>query len=127
MTEIYETWSPIHGKPLPSSFNFKAMNLHANNLTIDFSLPLTENFSLDFAPMPLLLNVCNESFRLGSLPLLPKPRQGSMYLVKNSKLLERFHGDSLGIYLNDSIVHLAIVTDEWIDLLLSDLPVVRWK
>ena len=57
---------------------------------------------------------------------LPKAREGCFYLVRDSELLESFNKDSLGIYSADPLKHLAIVTDEWIDLVVAQLPQLRW-
>ena len=40
-------------------------------------------------------------------------------------MLESFNKDSLGIYAADPLLHLAVVTDEWIDLIFAELPQVR--
>jgi hypothetical protein len=62
--------------------------------------------------------------RLASLSLLPKEIDSSFFLVENSEFLDWMNNDSLGIYKDDPVFHLAIVTEEWIDILCNENPVI---
>lgn len=77
--------------------------------------------TLSFSDLPNAMRIANESYRLKSLPNLPAEAT-SFYIVENSEFMQWFHDDSLGIYASDPIFHLAIVTDEWIDLICNEEP-----
>jgi hypothetical protein len=78
--------------------------------------------SLYFSDLPTAVRIANESQRLRSLRHLPKNRCHSFYRVANSEFIAWLNTESLDIYKNDPLFHLAIVTDEWIDLICNDLP-----
>lgn len=125
--EVYEPWV-FSNSSGPVRLAFDAMHILADALTIRMhevggTLRLAE---LVFPDLPLVVKMVNESHRLGSMEHLPKEREGSFYLVRNSELLESFNKDSLGIYSADPLRHLAIVADEWIDLVVAQLPQLRW-
>jgi hypothetical protein len=80
--------------------------------------------TLSFSDLPTAVRIANESQRLVSLRLLPKDNQHSFYLVKNSSFLAWLNDESLDIYKNDPLFHLAIITDEWIDLVCNEAPTI---
>lgn len=80
--------------------------------------------SLYFPDLPTAVRISNESQRLISLRLLPKDKQHSFYLVHNSKFLAWLNDESLDIYKDDPLFHLAIITDEWIDLICNETPII---
>ena len=125
MNEIYEVWNPIIDSQLPMKLSFKSMDFSPEQLKVNLLATSQKSISLVFSPAPLVVKICNESFRLITLVHLPKPKQGSIFLVTNSHLLEDFHRDSLNIYVNDPIFHLAIVTDEWVDVITSSFPKIQ--
>lgn len=65
--------------------------------------------------------------RLASLPLVPKEAGGSFFLIENSEFMTWLNNDSLDIYKDDPIFHLAIVTEEWIDVICNENPVVVFE
>lgn len=77
---------------------------------------------LNFDELPAAIRITNESLRLASLPALPKNMHTSIYVVENSRLLEWLNLESLNIYENDGLFHLAILTDEWIDVICTEQP-----
>ena len=79
--------------------------------------------TLNYSAMPLLIRMTDESYRLDSFERLPVQRTNSIYKVDHSKLVDWFHKETLGVYHDDEIFHIAIVTDQWIDVLSLDLPV----
>lgn len=80
--------------------------------------------SLRFSDLPTAVRIANESQRLVSLRLIPKNNQHSFYLVQNSRFLAWLNSESLDIYKNDPLFHLAIITDEWIDLICNEAPTI---
>lgn len=82
---------------------------------------------LDFPELPTAMRITNESMRLASLPLVPKEIENSFFLVENSEFLAWLNGNSLDIYKDDPIFHLAIVTEEWIDVICNENPVVVFE
>lgn len=80
--------------------------------------------SLKFQDLPTAVRIANESMRLATLPLVPKGDVGSIFLVDNSEFLDWLNRDSLGIYKDDPVFHLAIVTEEWVDLICNEEPIV---
>lgn len=77
--------------------------------------------TLEFPDLPNAVRIANESYRLKTLPLLPADPT-SFYIVENSEFINWFHEDSLGIYSSDPLFHLAIITDEWIDIICNEEP-----
>jgi hypothetical protein len=125
--EVYEPWMfPNLSGPVRLAFD--AMHISAGALTIRMHEVggARRPAELIFPDLPLVVKMVNESHRLGSMERLPKAREGCFYLVRDSELLESFNKDSLGIYSADPLKHLAIVTDEWIDLVVAQLPQLRW-
>jgi hypothetical protein len=121
--EIYEPW-PIPSPASHDAFAFDEMHVVGGSLIIELH-EASENrrrMKIEFASWPLTIKMANESYRLSSIERLPRQKRGSFYLVRNSELLESFHKDSLGIYSGDPLQHMAIITDEWIDLIFSDPP-----
>ena len=82
---------------------------------------------LDFPQLPTAMRITNESMRLASLPLVPNEVENSFFLVENSELLAWLNSDSLEIYKDDPIFHLAIVTEEWIDIICNENPIVVFE
>ena len=82
---------------------------------------------LDFPELPTAIRVANESMRLASLPFVPKEANSPFFLVDNSEFLAWLNKDSLDIYKDDPIFHLAIVTEEWIDIICHENPVVVFE
>lgn len=83
-----------------------------------------KKFYLDFFELPTAMRIANESVRLRSLELIPMDSKTSFFLVENSDFLAWLNNESLDIYKDDPIFHLAIVTDEWIDVICNEHPVV---
>ena len=81
---------------------------------------------LEFRDLPTAVRIANESMRLATLPLLPKNTKTSFFLVENSEFLGWLNNDSLDIYAGDPIFHLAIVTEEWLDIICNEDPVVTY-
>lgn len=77
---------------------------------------------LRFEELPTAIRITNESLRLASLPALPMNMHTSFYVVENSRLLHWLNMESLNIYEKDGLFHLAILTDEWIDLICNEQP-----
>jgi hypothetical protein len=77
---------------------------------------------LSFEELPTAIRITNESLRLASLASLPKNTHTSFYVVENSRLLDWLNLESLNIYAKDGLFHLAIVMDEWIDLICNEQP-----
>ncbi len=81
-------------------------------------------YYLNFAELPTAVRIANESMRLASLPLVPKEIKSSFFLVEDSEFLAWLHKDSLDIYKDDPIFHLAIVAEEWIDIICNENPLI---
>ena len=82
---------------------------------------------LDFPELPTAIRVANESMRLASLPLVPKEVGGSFFFFVYSEFLAWLNNDSLDIYKDDPIFHLAIVTEEWVDVICNENPAVVFE
>ncbi|UQI28478.1 hypothetical protein M3M50_15980 [Pseudomonas bijieensis] len=82
---------------------------------------------LDFPELPTAMRITNESMRLASLPLVPMEVEKSFFLVDNSEFLAWLNNDSLDIYKDDPVFHLAIVTEEWIDIICNEVPVIVFE
>jgi hypothetical protein len=126
-TEVYEPWT-FPNLPEPIRLAFDAMHIANGRLTIRLHEMggARRGAELVFPALPLVVKIVNESHRLNSMGRLPQKREGSLYLVRDSELLEAFNKDALGIYSSDPLRHLAVITDEWIDLVVAELPQLRW-
>lgn len=121
--ETYDPWQPTDFTAPRLRLAFESMRVVNDVLQVDLRAAHTkQKVVLVCRPLPLLVRMVNESHRLASLEQLPKTREGSLYVVRNSKLLSSFHEDALGIYESDPLIHIAIITDEWIDLIMNDFP-----
>jgi hypothetical protein len=123
--ENFIPWVPADF-PITSRVSFEGIVYGSGGLKIDLREDEGEKrpLSLIFSELPTAVRIANESLRLVSLPLLPKDVQHSIFLVNNSQFLRWLNTESLNIYASDPIFHLAIVTDEWIDLICNDQPIV---
>lgn len=81
-----------------------------------------QHFYLNFPELPTAVRIANESMRLASLRLVPKDIKSSIFQVENSEFLAWLNKDSLHIYEHDPLFHLAIVTEEWIDIVCNENP-----
>ncbi|MFZ1827468.1 MAG: hypothetical protein WAW42_01585 [Candidatus Competibacteraceae bacterium] len=80
--------------------------------------------SFFFPDLPMAVRITNESQRLVSLRLLSSDSRHSLYCVQNSSFMNWLNSDSLDIYKDDPLFHLAIITDEWIDIICNDNPII---
>jgi hypothetical protein len=123
-TQRFRPWSAL-GVPNLGRVDFEritydsGMRIHLKESGIS-----GKKFYLDFVELPTAIRIANESVRLRSLELIPMKIKTSFFLVENSDFLAWLNNDSLDIYKDDPIFHLAIVTDEWIDVICNELPVV---
>jgi hypothetical protein len=123
--EIFTPWIPQDFAVI-SKVRFEKITYGSEGMTIELrevggaKRPL----SLSFSELPTAVRITDESLRLASLPALPNNMQTSFFLVENSRLLDWLNSESLNIYENDPLFHLAIVTDEWIDLICNDQPLL---
>jgi hypothetical protein len=121
-TPIFTPWYPADFR-MTSRVSFEGIVYGINGMRIDLREEHGEKrfLSLNFSDLPTAVRIADEGLRF---PLLPKNIQNSFYLVQNSEFLAWLNRESLNIHKNDSIFHLAIVTDEWIDLLCNDKPTI---
>lgn len=123
-TQIYRRWSPL-GLPNLGRVTFEHITYGSGmRVHLRETGKTDRRLYLDFPELPTAMRIANESMRLASLSLIPKEAGGSFFLVENSDFLAWLNHDSLGIYEDDPIFHLAIVTDEWIDIICNENPVV---
>ena len=51
---------------------------------------------------------------------------GPIVIVTGSDFLDWFQEQSCGVYLEDSIIHVAVLTqNDWVEVLCTEMPVVR--
>lgn len=121
--EIFIPWTPQNFE-VNSKVLFEKFAYGPTGVTIELSESHGEKrpLLLEFKELPTALRVTNESLRLLSLPALPSNTHTSFYIVENSRMLEWMNAESLDIYEKDPLFHLAIVTDEWIDIICNENP-----
>ena len=124
MCEKYIPWRPFALSGRHARLAFDGMRTHEGSLYIDLHQELNPSvrFSMFFDDLPLAMRFSNESFRLRSLRSILKPVNDSLYFVDNSNFLCDFHDESVGIYRDDGLTHISLLTDEWFDFVVGDLP-----
>lgn len=126
--QIFTPWQPT-GFPMNSRVSFEGIIYGINGMRIDVREESGEKrfLSLCFADLPTAVRIADEGMRLTSLSSLPRNVQNSFYLVQHSEFLKWLNTESLFIHENDPIFHLAIVTDEWIDLICNEEPIITTR
>jgi hypothetical protein len=125
INENLDTW--FHGiLQKPTLVEFECITYGPSGMQIRVRENCDERRILifSFSDLPTAVRIANESQRLVSLRKLPKDHQHSFYLVNNSQFLSWLNAESLDIYKDDPLFHLAIVTDEWIDLICNEPPTI---
>lgn len=123
-TQIFRPWSAL-GLPALGRVTFERITYDSGmRIHLKESGSAGRKLYLDFIELPTAIRIANESMRLVSLQLIPWEIETSFFLVENSDFLAWLHNDSLDIYKDDPNFHLAIVTDEWIDIICNEKPVL---
>lgn len=123
-TQIFHPWSAL-GVPALGRVIFERITYDSGmRVHLKESGSSGRRLYLDFIELPTSIRIANQSMRLVSLQLIPSEIETSFFLVENSDFLAWLHNDSLDIYKDDPIFHLAIVTDEWIDIICNEKPVL---
>ena len=124
--EVYRRWVPEFLKEASLRLFFLGLKFNQMGVAEFYFKSIVDGdaFSMKmfFDDWPSYFGFSNESFRLISIEKLPETRDGQMFVVERSRLLESFHVESLGIYKSDPLFHFCILTDEWIDIITSSLP-----
>jgi hypothetical protein len=123
-TQIFRPWT-ASGLPASSRMTFEGIT-YGNGMRIHLRARggAGGRLYLDFPELPTAIRIANESMRLASLAFVPKEVECSFFLVENSEFLVWLNSDSLDIYKDDPIFHLAIVTEEWVDIICNEYPVI---
>ncbi|MFC4932708.1 hypothetical protein [Massilia sp. GCM10023247] len=126
--EILIPWSP-QDSTIISKVLFEKIIYGGEGMTIELreAAGAKRPLSLSFPELPTAVRVTNESLRLASLPALSPNANTSFFIVENSRLLEWLNSESLNIYAKDPLFHLAIITDEWIDLICNEQPILAFR
>lgn len=126
--EILHPWTAL-GIPALGRVEFERITYDAGmEIHLKEEAGERRRFYLKFSDLPTAFRITNESMRLATMPILTNEvRATSFFLVENSKFLKWLNSESLDIYKDDPIWHLAILTDEWIDIICNDDPKVIFK
>ncbi|WP_207281726.1 hypothetical protein [Pseudomonas sp. FW300-N2F2] len=126
-TQIFRPWSPS-GSPSFGKVMFEHITYGSGmQIHLREAGGAGKRFYLDFPELPTAIRVANESMRLASLSFVPKNSESSFFLVEHSEFLAWLNNDSLDIYKDDPIFHLAIVTEEWIDIICNENPIIIFE
>ena len=125
--EIFKPWN-LPGLPTSGRVTFERISYGSGmRIHLREAGEAGRYLYLDFPQLPTAMRITNESMRLASLLLVPNEVENSFFLVENSELLAWLNSDSLEIYKDDPIFHLAIVTEEWIDIICNENPIVVFE
>lgn len=126
--EKYEKWLIDESFVLQSP-DLQSISFESGGLTIRINSMRDRNKVLEvhFEDAPLAFRVANESFRCLSLKNLFEFDKGPFYIIRNSEFLSWMNKESLDIYKDDPLFHLAIATEEWIDVICCSLPTLKLK
>ena len=125
-TQIFRPWNGL-GLPASGRVIFERMTYGSGMRIYLREEGEGRRFYLNFPELPTAVRIANESMRLASLPWVQEEVENSFFLVENSEFLAWLNNDSLDIYKDDPMFHLAIVTDEWIDIICNEDPVVVFE
>lgn len=126
-TQIFRPWNGL-GLPASGRVIFERMTYGSGmRIYLREEGEAGRRFYLNFPELPTAVRIANESMRLASLPWVQEEVENSFFLVENSEFLAWLNNDSLDIYKDDPMFHLAIVTDEWIDIICNEDPVVVFE
>lgn len=125
-SQIFAAWKP-KGVAITSTVSLEEIVYGRGLKIVVREVSGAQRFlTLDFPDLPNAVRIVNESYRLKTLPLLPADPT-SFYIVQNSEFMDWFNEDSLGIYSSDPLFHLAIITDEWIDIICNEEPRITYQ
>lgn len=117
---------------IPSQLEFVALHFDRLGYRVqvtEFGSVNGELLEVDFGLNPLAQRSMDEGKYLGmswDLNLADGP-VGSIVLAENSDFLDWFEAESCGIYSDMAIFHVAILTqNEWVEVICSKLPKLKW-
>ena len=127
MSEKYIKWVPIEPVPFPLDLE----NLHKDDKGLSILLNSedhTDKFlHIRFSDYEALREM-GEEFKTRFWHEVEIEEDYPLFIVENSEWLEWFHVQSDGNFRDLDIQHYAIwTTENWIDILSSSKPLVRWK
>ena len=126
MDLIYKKWLPL--PDIPDRLLFEALYHEPDEKFRVFLRSEDDNRLLKICfEFVLMYAATNESYLLRTLQETARRDPGCLYTVEQSRLLQRFHEESLGIYQDWNITHYAILTpEECVDILSTVKPEVSW-
>lgn len=116
---------------IPSRLEFVALYFDRLGYRVhvaEFGCADAEILEIDFGLNPLAQRSMDEGKYLDMSwePNLVNGPIGSIALVDNSEFLDWFQAKSLGIYAEDDVFHVAILTqNEWVEVICSQLPTIK--
>jgi hypothetical protein len=117
-------WEPISG--LPRILDPTSINLNCGKgAGLGFRLAEPDangrSFSVVFDRV-LAFRHANESYRLEMLESIQNELPWPTHRVENSKWIEWFHDQTLGIYRDWPIKHFLFIGEDVVDVLSTDMP-----
>lgn len=116
---------------LPNCLEFVGLHFDKQGYKIqvsEFAVNKRSIFELNFAVAPLAQRSMDEGkYFLTSWKLDESDGAvGAIVIVEESDFIEWFHIQTSGIYIDDQIYHVAVLTqNEWVEVLCNKLPELR--
>ncbi len=116
---------------IPDDLEFIGMRFDKNGYKVqvaEFAVKDGKIFELDFGISPLAQRSMDEGKHLVTSwgVDVSGGKVGAIAIAEGSDFIDWFHQQSCGIYENDQIYHVVILTqNEWVEVLCSKLPDLR--
>lgn len=113
---------------MPERIDFVGLHYDKKGYRIEIEEYGKENadrFVIDFGPIILAQRSMDEGHYLNMRAVANPndPPDGPIVIVESSEFLDWFRCETLGVYENRSIVHVAILTqNEWVEVICERLP-----
>jgi len=126
MSEKYIKWYPIKEVPFPLDLDELCRNRNGLYIILDSEDHPNKSLNIHFSECEALREIDDE-FKSKFWHDVDIEEDFSLFIIENSEWLESFHAESENHYRELSLQHYAIwTTENWIDILSSSKPIVKW-
>ncbi|PRA85910.1 hypothetical protein CQ054_10600 [Ochrobactrum sp. MYb29] len=116
------------GAEFPDKLDFLSLQFDDSGYRVrvsEFSNPNGPVYEINFGKMPLAQRSMDEGKFL-AMTAISNEKVGPVVLVTGSDFLNWFHEQSCGVFTEDEVKHVAILTqNEWVEVLCLSLPTIR--
>ena len=127
MSEKYLKWFPIEGIPFPLDLEELCKNEYGLSILLNSEDISGKFLHIHFSECEAI-NEIAEEFKTKFWHEVDIEEDYALFMVENSEWLEAFHVESKNHFRNLPFQHYVIwTTENWIDILSSSSPVVKWE